>query len=108
MIAVEEIWDYVKPRVSETARHAGNEQTPVLQGRLTAGLALTVNLAELEYQQEMARQETAQKLEKLQSLFETDQLSAEHFGCAFTMIESGQSNRYLDSLLNDKLQPKLF
>ena len=108
VIEVEEIWGYVKRRVSETARQAGNDQTPVLQGRLTAGLALTVNLAKLKRRQEEIVRERAQKLEKLQSLFETDQLSAEHFGCAFTMIESGQSNRYLDSLLNDKLQPKIF
>ena len=108
VIEVEEIWGYVKRRVSETARKAGNEQTPVLQGRLTAGLALTVNLAKLERRQKEARQKMAQKLEKLQSLFETEQLSAEHFSCAFKMVESGQSDRYLDNLLADILLPGIF
>ncbi len=108
IVDVEEIWGYVKRRVSETARNAGNEQTPVLQGRLTAGISLTVNLAELKRRRELEEQEKARKLAKLQTLFEAERLSVEHFNCAFTMVTAGQSNLYLDNLLADKLLPEIF
>ena len=108
VVEVEEIWGYVRRRVSETAQKAGNNQTPVLQGRLTAGISLTVNQAGLEEQQELERRKQEEKFAKLRALFEEEKLSVEHFTCAFEMVETGQSNRYLDSLLADKLQPEIF
>jgi uncharacterized caspase-like protein len=105
VVEVEEIWDYVRPRVSETARSMGINQTPVMQGWLTAGIALT---ADLSGQEDKLRQEKARKLAKLRSVFEAGQLSVEHFTCGSTMVESGQSDRYLDALLADDLPSDIF
>lgn len=43
VVSVEELWDYLRNKVSEAARRVGNEQTPVLDGTLTHGIALTLN-----------------------------------------------------------------
>ncbi len=47
---VDEIWNYVN-QVTDTARKAGNSQTPVLQGSITAGIPLTFNMPLLRRQQ---------------------------------------------------------
>jgi uncharacterized caspase-like protein len=42
IVELDEIWIYVKYQVTETARKAGNPQTPVFQGNFTAGIQLTL------------------------------------------------------------------
>jgi uncharacterized caspase-like protein len=44
VIDVDEIWNYVKYQVTETAKEAGNSQQPVFDARkITAGISLTFN-----------------------------------------------------------------
>ena len=45
VIDVDEIWNYVKYQVTETAKEAGNSQQPVFDARkITAGISLTFNV----------------------------------------------------------------
>ena len=106
VIAVDEIWDYVKYQVAETARKAGNPQTPVRQGVQTAGIPLTFNLSTLrEKQQQHIKR---QKQEALQKLYEQGLITPEHFDCALKILDSGTPNRYLKDLLSGKITPETF
>lgn len=108
VVEVEEVWNYVKRRVQEKADEMSNDQTPVFQGRLTAGMKLTVNMEAIEQEKELERQKKAEKLAKLQRLFEEGNLSPEHFNCTFKMVENGQTDIYLDNLLNGLVSPDIF
>ncbi len=108
VIEVEEIWNYVRNRVSETARAQNNTQTPVLQGSLTAGIPLTYDrkfLREMTQKRQRIRQERQQTL---QTLFEQGKLPADQFDCAFRMVETDQTNGYLDGLFSGEISPGTF
>ena len=106
IIDVDEIWNYVKYQVSDTARKAGNPQTPVFQGSVTAGIPLTFNLSFLHQKQQ--EQHSAKKQEQLKQLFEQGLISAKHYNCAYKMLKSGDSNIWLDSLLSGDIDPEVF
>jgi hypothetical protein len=95
VIEVDEIWDYVKFQVTETARKAGNLQTPVRQGPQTAGIPLTVNLLHL-------------KQNVLAELFQRRQIEPAQFNCAFKMLQSGLSHPILEGLLSGEIEPEVF
>jgi uncharacterized caspase-like protein len=99
IVDVDEIWDYVKYQVTDSARRAGNTQTPVFQGAMTAGIPLMVN------QQSLAQEN---RMEALRAFFEQGQISIEHFDCAFKMLEAHQENPYLEGLLSGKMSPETF
>jgi len=106
VIEVEEIWNYIKRRVIDTARKAGNPQNPVFQGEVTAGIPLTLNLSILwERQQQQVKKK---KQEKLQELYEQGLIRSEDFDCAFKVLDSGKPNRYLEDLLSGKITPETF
>ncbi len=108
VVEVEELWNYLKHKVTETARKQGNTQTPVFQGTLAARIPLTYDL---EYLQEMARkrrQELKEKQQKLEELFLQGSIRADHFDCAFWMLENGQQNGFLEGLLAGDISPKTF
>ncbi len=52
VIDVEEIWDYIKARVTKTARKHGHHQTPVFHGSLADRIPFTYNVEYLRRQQE--------------------------------------------------------
>jgi uncharacterized caspase-like protein len=108
IVEIEELWNYVKDKVSDTAQKRGNKQTPVLQGSLTAGIPLTYDLEYLEELERKRLQEKQEKQAKLQTLFEQGAIRADHFDCAFQMLDTGQSNGYLDGLLSGEISPKTF
>lgn len=108
MIEVEELWNYVRNNVTDTAKKQGNKQTPVFQGALTSGIPLTYDLTYLQELKERRQQEIQAKQAKLKTLFEKKQISAQHFDCAFRMLEEGKSDGYLDGLLADELSPETF
>jgi uncharacterized caspase-like protein len=108
VIEVDEIWDYVKNQVSETAREHNNSQTPVFQGSQTAGIPLIVNMTVIRGEEEKKKQLQAAKIEKLQALFDQELIDAEHYNCAYKMLKSGMTNRTLESLLAGKLDPDVF
>jgi hypothetical protein len=106
VIEVDEIWDYLKYQVTDTARKNGNSQTPVFQGSVTAGIPLTFNKAMLEAQQQF--QASQAKQEKLKTLFKQKLIAAKQYNCAYKMLRSGITDPVLESLLADELEPDVF
>jgi tetratricopeptide (TPR) repeat protein len=49
-----------------------------------------------------------ERQEKLTELFQQGLIQAEHFNCAFEMLESDKSNPLLDGLLSGKITPEVF
>ena len=96
-VDVGEIWDYVKYKVTDAARVAGNPQTPVFQGSRTAGIPLTYNMP---YLRELQQQQTVEAQQyKLAEFYAQGLIKDEHFICALEMVEAGTSNTWLDKLL---------
>ncbi|MCP4395716.1 MAG: hypothetical protein GY801_00185 [bacterium] len=107
IVEVDEIWDYVKHKVTERARLAGNPQTPVFQGALSAGIPLTYNMTRIRDTQQDKIKEGQQN--KLAELFAQGEIeAAEHFECALVMLEAGTSNRWLDQLLAGTIKADTF
>lgn len=97
VVDVDEIWNFVKYQVSETARKAGNPQNPMIQGKMTAGIPLTLN---------RARMNTAQ--EKLEDLFQRGMIQQEQYECALAMIEAGTSNVLIEGLMSGGISEEWF
>lgn len=108
MVEVEELWNYVKNSVTDAAKKRGNKQTPVFQGTLTSGIPLTYDLTYLEELERKRVQEKQEKQAKLKDLFEQKKIRADHFDCAFKMIDEGKSDGYLDGLLSAGISPETF
>lgn len=108
VVEVEELWNFVRNSVTETAKKRGNTQTPVLQGSLTAGIPVTFDMPYLEELHQRREQEKQEKQAALQALFEQGKIDAGHFDCAFQMLEAGHSDGYLDGLLAGELSPETF
>ncbi len=106
VIDVDEIWDYVKYQVKDTAKKAGNPQNPVLQGSLSAGIPVTFNLPLLRQKKE--EQQSAQKLEQLKDLFTQGHISPKHYNCSHKILKSGGYNIWIDSLLAGDIDPEVF
>ena len=106
VIEIEEVWDFVKRQVTAKARAEGNTQTPVLQGALTAGIALTFDKARIEQTEQ--KHATEQKIRQLDQLFSDGKLEAENYECAVNMLENGKTDRALENLLAGSLSPKNF
>lgn len=106
IIDVDEIWNYVKFQVTETARKAGNSQTPVLQGNLTAGIPLTFNMAMIQQQQQ--QYQIARKQEQLKQFLMNGEISLPQYNCAYKMIDAGETNIWLEGLLSGQLDPEVF
>ncbi|GAK50363.1 polysaccharide deacetylase [Candidatus Moduliflexus flocculans] len=101
-VEVEEIWDFVKRQVQDKARAEGNKQTPMLQGELSAGIALTMNA-------EAFKKKTVEtQIQQLEQLFYDGKIDATKFDCAVRMLSDGKSNRALESLLKGDLSPQTF
>ena len=105
-VEVEELWNYVSTHVTEAAKKAGNSQTPVFQGVISAGVLLTYNKPFLEQRKRLEALNYQQR--KLQQLFEQGVIETAHFDCAFQMLKKGISDPYIDGLLNGKLSPSTF
>ena len=101
-VEVEEIWDFVKRQVQDKARAEGNKQTPILQGELSAGIALTMN------SEAFKKKTTEAQIQQLEQWFYAGELDEQHFDCAVRMLEAGKSNRALDALLKGTLSLKTF
>ena len=106
VIEVEEIWDFVRRQVRDKARAEGNEQTPMFQGNMTAGIALTKNMSLIQEQERKKALEAQMKV--LEQLFYDEKIEASNFDCAIRMLSEGKSNRALDALLQGTLSPQTF
>lgn len=106
VIEVEEIWDFVRKQVRDKARSEGNNQTPVFQGNMTAGIALTMNMSAIQEKERQKATET--QIQQLEQWFYSGELNEQHFDCAVRMLEAGKSNRALDALLKGTLSLQTF
>jgi len=108
IVEIEEVWNYVRNQVTDTAKKQGNTQTPQFQGSLTAGFPLTYDMEYLEEKERQRLQEKEEKQAKLQELFEQKLISPAHFDCTFQMLDDGKSDGYLDGLLSGEISPETF
>ena len=106
IVDVDEIWDYVKYQVTDTARQAGNSQTPVFQGSATAGIPLTFNLEALRAKQQQQQQQA--RLQRLTELLQQGLIQPGHYNCAYKMIEASQSTPLLEGFLAGEIEPDVF
>lgn len=106
VVDVDEIWNYVKNQVTDTARKAGNPQTPVLQGSITANIPLTFNMALLREQEQ--QYQATQKQEQLKQFLMNGAITLPQYNCAYKMLKAGQTNIWLEGLLSGELDPEVF
>lgn len=112
VVDVTEIWGYVEYQVKEAARKKGNEQTPVMQGRLTAGFPLTFDVHASQNAQRKKGIETKQA--QLDEFFRQRQISALHYSCAYEMLEAMKTDAtldidpFLEGLLDGTIKPDIF
>lgn len=106
LVDVSELWMYVEYQVLEAARKAGSQQTPILQGAIPEGVALAFD--QQAYQAAEEKNLMGAQIRKLQTLFEQQEISPEHFECGVSMLENHTPNRYLESLLDGKISAKVF
>jgi tetratricopeptide (TPR) repeat protein len=92
VVVVDEIWDYIKEQVPAAAQKAGNPQTPVLQGRITTGIPLTVVAAKT-------------KEERLRELFEQGIIDQEQYECALQMLDSSE---WIKALMSGEISEEFF
>lgn len=112
VIDVTEIWGYVEYQVKEAAHKKGNTQTPVMQGRLTAGFPLTFDE---KAAQETARIATIEKQQaQLDEFLQKRQISTKHYSCAYDLLEAGKTNPafeldpFLQGLFDGSIKPEVF
>lgn len=106
IVDVDEIWNYVKFQVTDTARKAGNPQTPVLQGSITAGIPLTFNMTLLREQQQ--QYQATKKQEQLKEFLMKGAITLTQYNCAYKILKTGESNIWLEGLLSGQLDPEVF
>lgn len=95
VVVVDEIWDHVKDRVTAAARKVGNPQTPVLQGRISAGIPLT-----------MVVPKTPE--EKFTELLKQGIIQQDQYDCALKILKSGESNDWIDALMSGEISEEFF
>ena len=112
-IELDEVWDYVKYRVRDTARKHGSTQTPVLNGSYSAGIVLSkhpkrIKELELEAEREKKEKELELKIAKLTGLYSKAEITSSQFDKAVKILESGEKNKLLDDFLVDKISLTTF
>jgi len=112
-IELDEVWDYVKYRVTDTARRYGSTQTPILDGSYSAGIVLSkhpkrLKSIYLEAQREKREKELASKISRLKDLYSNDEITSRQFDKAVTILESGEKNKLLNDFLSDRISLTTF
>ena len=112
-VELDEVWDYVKYRVSDTARKHGSTQTPIIDGSYSAGVVLSkhperLRELELEAGKEKKEKELELKIAKLTELYSKGEITDSQFDKAVGMLKSGQKNKLLDSFLSGKISLTTF
>jgi len=112
-VELDEVWDYVKYRVSDTARRHGSSQTPIIDGSYSAGIVLSshperLKELELEAQRERKRKELESKIATLTELYSKGEITSGQFDKAVRIIKSGEKNKLLDDFLSDEISLTTF
>ena len=55
VVTADELWSYLRSKVTDASQQAGNRQTPILQGEMSHDLALTLNPVALNHQGQIQR-----------------------------------------------------
>ena len=112
-VELDEVWNYVKYRVSDTARKHGSSQTPMLDGAYSAGILLSksperLKSIYLEAEKEKKEKELETKISKLTKLYSKGEMTSSQFDKAVRILESGKRNKLLDDFLSDKISLTTF
>ncbi len=112
-VELDEVWDYVKYRVADTARKHGSTQTPIIDGSYSAGIVLSKHperLKELylEAEREKKEKELELKIATLTELYSKGEITSTQFDKAVRILKSGEKNRLLDDFLSDKISLTTF
>ena len=112
-VELDEVWDYVKYRVADTARKHGSSQTPIIDGSYSAGIVLSKHperLKELylESEREKKEKELELKIGTLTELYSKGEITSTQFDKTIRILKSGEKNRLLDDFLSDKISLTTF
>lgn len=107
-VELDEVWDYVKYRVTDTSRKYGSSQTPIIDGSYSAGIVLSkhperLKKLYLEAERERKEKELESKIAKLTELYSKGEITSSQFDKAVKILESGEKNKLLDDFLSDKI-----
>jgi uncharacterized caspase-like protein len=112
-IELDEVWDYVKYRVPDTARQYGSTQTPMLDGSYSAGIVLSkhperLKKLSLEAEREKREKELASRIARLTALYSNGDITSSQFDKAVKILKSEKKNKLLDDFLADKISLTTF
>ena len=112
-IELDEVWDYVKYRVTDAARKHGSTQTPILDGSYSAGIVLSkhperLKKLYLEAERKKREKELASRIARLTELYSNGELTDSQFDKAVKILESGEKNKLLEKFLSDKISLTTF
>jgi len=112
-IELDEVWDYVKYRVTDTARRYGSTQTPILDGSYSAGIVLSkhperLKKLYLEAEREKKEKELAARIARLTELYSNGEITSSQFDKAVKILKSEKKNKLLDDFLSDKISLTTF
>lgn len=112
-VELDEVWDYVKYRVTDTARKHGSIQTPIIDGSYSAGIVISAHPERLRELELMAVREKKEKdleikIAKLTELYNKGELTDSQFDKAVRILESGEKNKLLEKFLSDKISLTTF
>jgi uncharacterized caspase-like protein len=112
-VELDEVWDYVKYRVTDTARKHGSTQTPIIDGSYSAGIVLSKHperLRELEQEAEREKKEKELdfKIAKLTDLYSRGEITSSQFDKAVKILESGEKNKLLNDFLSERISLTTF
>jgi hypothetical protein len=112
-IELDEVWDYVKYRVTDTARKYGSTQTPILDGSYSAGIVLSkhperLKKLYLEAEREKKEKKLESKVAKLTELYSKGEITSKQFDNAVKILKAGEKNKLLDDFLSDKISLTTF
>jgi len=113
IVLLDEVWDYVKTKVPETAKKYGAIQTPMISGSYSAGIPLSKNpikLRELEEKLKHERQqkEMEEKISFLKNLYLNGEISSKQFDRAIMVIKSQKTNKLIDDLIKKRISIETF
>ncbi len=87
VISADELWEYLRHKVTDASQRAGNRQTPVLMGQMTHDLALTLNPAATRQKKRIA-----EAIEALIGLGE-EKLTTEEASLCLEVLRRGPQSR---------------
>jgi uncharacterized caspase-like protein len=112
-IALDEVWDYVKYRVADTARSHGSTQTPIIDGSYSAGIVLSKNperLRELarKAEREKRQRELESRIATITELYSKGEITDRQFDSAVRILKAGEKNRLLEGFLTGTISLATF